>query len=171
MVIITLNTSYFIVKIVFYLGSVEVTVNIFSMHAMEMMLGYKVWQQEWLTNQRNTWSSFFQNSPNYEKWTNGQNPGMTLMAFALLIKNFGWDPMYKFMSDYESDLNKRYNMPKNNQEKIDQWVIRYSKILQKNIKPHFEVFGLPVSSQVDQMLSTLPKWIPKDFRNPDKFYF
>ena len=137
---------------------------------MEKMLGYNVWQQEWLTNQRNDWSKFFLNSPNYEKWTNGQNPGMTLMTFALLIKNFGWEPMYKFMSAYESDLNNGYNLPKNNQEKIDQWVIRYSKILQKNIKPHFELCGLPVSSKVDQILSTLAKWIPKDVSNPDKFY-
>ena len=93
------------------------------------------------------------------------------MTFAQLIKYFGWEPMYKFMADYENDIkNNSNNLPKNNQEKIDQWVIRYSHILQKNIKPHFEMWGLPVTDSVAIILQDLPEWSSKEAIDPDVFY-
>lgn len=80
--------------------------------------------------------------------------------------------MYKFMFDYENDIETRKNLPKTNQDKIDQWVIRYSKILNKNIKPQFELWGLPVSNDVDAILENIEKWCPRDelYPNPEDFY-
>ena len=96
--------------------------------------------------------------------------GMALMTFAQLIKHFGWNSMQTFMKNYEIDIESGKNLPKNNQEKIDQWVIRYSKIVSRNIKPQFEMFGLPVSDKVDQILIGLKNWCPKEEQDPNMFF-
>jgi hypothetical protein len=139
------------------------------MHAMESVIGYKVVKQPWIIGQRHLFKKFFKKQPTYDDWQG--NCYMAIMTFAQLIKYFGWEPMYKFMSDYEIDIkNKSDSLPKDNQEKIDQWVLRYSKILQKNIKPHFEMWGLPVSDSVAIILQDLPEWSAKEATDPDVFY-
>jgi hypothetical protein len=96
---------------------------------------------------------------------------MALMTFAQLIRHFGWDSMRTFMKNYEADIDKQdTSLPKNNQEKIDQWVIRFSKIVSRNIKPQFEMFGLPVSQHVDNDLSGLEKWCPLEEKDSNKFF-
>ena len=151
------------------LGSSEVTVNLFSMHAMEFVIGKKVIKQPWIMSQRHLFKKFFKKQPTYNDWQN--NCYIAIMTFAQLIKYFGWEPMYKFMSDYEDDIkNNRDRLPKNNEEKIDQWVLRYSLIIKHNIKPHFEMWGLPVSTSVEDKLNDLPKWSANEATDPDVFY-
>jgi hypothetical protein len=96
---------------------------------------------------------------------------MALCTFAQLIKHFGWDSMRTFMKNYEIDINRHdASLPKSNQDKIDQWVIRYSKIVSRNIKPQFEMFGLPVSEHVDTTLRGLVKWCPFEEKDPNLFF-
>ena len=95
---------------------------------------------------------------------------MALMAFAQLIKHFGWDSMKTFMKNYEHDITNKVNLPQNNQDKIDQWVIRYSEIVSQNIRPQFEMFGLPVSKNVDDKLAGLELWCPSEEKDPSKFF-
>lgn len=151
-------------------GSGEVTVNIFSMHANSFVLGQQdVVSQEWPKNVASDFPKYFQKTPTYEDWK--QNCGMALMTFVQLIKHFGWKAMHKFMKDYEHDIeSNRSVLPKNNQEKIDQWVIRYSKIVGRNIKPQFVMFGLPVSESVDAHLKGLRLWCPVEEKDPKVFF-
>ncbi len=80
--------------------------------------------------------------------------------------------MYRFLAEYEHDLKTdKSKVPKNNQQKIDQWVIRYSNIIQKNIKPQFESFGLPVSEEVDKQVKKYPEWsLVDELKNPSLFF-
>ncbi len=95
---------------------------------------------------------------------------MALMTFAQLIKHFGWDSMRQFMKEYEKDIERHTNLPQSNQDKIDQWVIRYSKIVSRNIKPQFKMFGLPVSDYVDEHVSEFDPWLPEVEKNPELFF-
>jgi hypothetical protein len=150
-------------------GATEVTVNIFSMHANMFMLGRKLEEIEWLRNQSKEFVKYFRKNPNYHDWQN--NFGMALVTFAQLIKHFGWQSMYTFMKNYEQDIEMNSsNLPSTNQEKIDQWVIRYSLIVSRNIKPQFRMFGLPVSSSVDEQLSHLEPWCIKEETDPKIFF-
>lgn len=138
-------------------GTGEVTNNIFGLYANWVMLGKDVLNVSWLKKNINTnsVSEYFKQKPTYE--TFNSDTGLALSMFAQLIKYFGWEPMKKFMKDYEYDISyNRSALPYTNEDKIDQWVIRYSKILSRNIKPHFEMFGLPVSSSVDKYVSQYP---------------
>ena len=149
-------------------GSVEVTVNIFSMHAYEFVVGQKVLKQKWPREARHEFAKYFKN-PTFDNWR--KNPRMGLMTFAQLIKHFGWDAMRKFMGDYEHDIEQKTSLPETEQDKIDQWVIRYSKIVNKNIRPQFEMFGLPVTaSKVDEQLYGLEFWLVEEEKDPNVFF-
>ena len=97
---------------------------------------------------------------------------MALVTFAQLIKHFGWQSMYKFMSDYEVDIKNKRNLPKSNQAKIDQWILRYSRIVGRNIRPQFEMFGLPVPNKekIDKELNGLELWCVEEEKDAEKFF-
>ena len=95
---------------------------------------------------------------------------MALMTFAQLIKHFGWDSIRQFMKEYEKDIERHTNLPQSNQDKIDQWVIRYSKIVSRNIKPQFKMFGLPVSDHVDAQVSKYSSWFPQEEKSSEVFF-
>lgn len=139
-------------------GSVEITVNLFSLHAFYTMLGQDVTEVKWLRGEQKQIAQYFQNGSkqSYDLWQ--EKCGVGLYTFALLIKHFGWQALYTFLDSYEDktyDSNEDWAHPTNNQEKIDQWVIRYSKIIGYNIKNYFTMFGLPVSTNINQKLAGL----------------
>lgn len=136
-------------------SATEVTVNIFSIHAMEFVIGKKLTEIDWLKNPNLT--EFFSRKPTLTDWENDLK--FALFMYVMMIAEFGWQPMYAFMREYERDINYGLStLPRSDQEKIDQWVIRYSKLVDRNIKSHFENFGLTVSDHVDEELSELEPW-------------
>ena len=139
------------------------------MHAMEKILDFPIVQQDFVMDRKKEFSNYFSRKPNYDDWKN--NCGMALMTFAQLIRHFGWEPMYRFLSDYENDLkNNKGTLPKSNQDKIDQWVIRYSNIVEMNIKPQFQFWGLPVSNTVDSHVSEFEPFCPSNENNAVSFF-
>lgn len=150
-------------------GCGEVTVNLFSMHAMKFVIGKDVLQQPWILDQKRHFRPYFNKNPTYDDWK--ENCHIALMTFVQLIKYFGWEPMRKFLHVYENDIQTGQNLPRSNQDKIDQWVLRYSKLIGKNIRPQFQLWGLPVSESVNQNLRALPEWCPKQDIYPDPMNF
>ncbi len=150
--------------------AVEVTVNLFSMHAFYVLLDKNVTKQKWLLDKSKQFEKYFSEpgGPTFNNWKT--NLGMALVTFAMLIKHFEWKSMYEFMKEYEKDIRDKNNLPQNNQDKIDQWVLRYSKIVGKNIKPHFLMFGLPVTDKYDQILQDLEPWIVESDKKADHFF-
>jgi hypothetical protein len=150
-------------------GCGEVTVNIFSLHAMEKIVGLKICETEFVMDRRKKFAAYFSKKPTYDDWKN--DCGMALMTFAQLLRHFGWEPMYEFMKVYENDIkNNKDSLPKTNQDKIDQWVIRYSKLIGFNIKPQFEFWGLPVTYKVDEFVGSLPEFNPTEESDADVFF-
>jgi hypothetical protein len=152
-------------------GCGEVTVNIFSMNAYQRINGVPILEQTWPRNQMKRFAKFFSKTPDYKDWKS--DCCMALMTFVQLIKHFGWSKMNDFMKQYEDDIknNKVDVLPgNNNQNKIDQWVIRYSLLVSRNIKPQFEMFGLPVSSNVDEKIGHLEKWCPVEEKDPNLLF-
>jgi hypothetical protein len=150
-------------------GSTEVTVNFFSLHAFHLLIGHAVNQIAWLRDQEKSISKFLtaHQQPTYEEWKG--NYGVGLYTFAVLFNHFGWQSVYTFLKEYERDITgKSSSLPNNNQEKLDQWVLRYSKIVNFNIAPHFKRFGLPVSQHVNIKLGYL-KQLDIDIR-PETFF-
>ena len=88
-----------------------------------------------------------------------KEPFLALTTYAQLVDGFGWDAWRKYLYSFsDSSLSPT---PKNDDEKRDQFLVRYSKITGKNLGPFFDAWGIPVSSSAKAEVSKLEAWMPK----------
>ncbi|RYG65902.1 hypothetical protein EON80_16460, partial [bacterium] len=50
--------------------------------------------------------------------------------------------------------------PKTDQEKRDQWMIRFSKAIGRNLGPFYTAWGIPISTSAKDSVKDLPTWMP-----------
>ncbi|KAL0482565.1 peptidase M60 [Acrasis kona] len=140
-------------------GTVEVTVNLFTI--------YVIW-----TFEGNNWSQMknrllykqgmehhrreFFKSPNFEHWKD--EPFVGLWLYVELIEGFGFEPFKKVFRDYLRLSG--VDLPKSNQQKRDEWAMRFSRQVGRNICPLFSIWHVPISQHVNKQLSDLPDWSP-----------
>ncbi|XP_066296501.1 TRPM8 channel-associated factor 1-like [Branchiostoma lanceolatum] len=136
-------------------GTTEVTCNIFTLHAMHTLVGIDPWRHPWLRNQ---WKDIHQylKKPCYNAWK--ENPGVGLGVYAQLAHHFGWEPYRKVFREYERDVHP----PSDNQDKIDRWIVRFSRTVRRNLVPLFEFWGLSAGETAKADVSEFPSFLPKD---------
>ena len=88
-----------------------------------------------------------------------KEPFVALTTYIQLIEEFGWNAWRKYLYSF-SDASFGPT-PSNDDEKRDQFLIRYSKITNKNLGDFFEWWGIPVSSTARAEVSKLERWMPK----------
>jgi hypothetical protein len=88
-----------------------------------------------------------------------KEPFVALTTYIQLIEGFGWDAWRKYLYSF-SDASFG-PPPSNDDEKRDQFLIRYSKITNKNLGDFFEWWGIPVSSTARTEVSKMERWMPK----------
>ena len=73
-------------------------------------------------------------------------------------QRFGWTSLQTFFTNYENDIaNNAANLPETRQDKIDQWAIRYSRIVGGNVISHLQYYGIkPNETFVSQELAGVP---------------
>jgi hypothetical protein len=137
-------------------GTGEVTVNLFTLYIIETVVGrvpgYKVrWTDDELfeifRKHRATGASF-------DKWKS--DPFLALAMYVQLQKSFGWDAFKKVFAEYR-DLPQN-ERPKNDAEKRDQWMVRFSRTVGKDLGPFFQAWGVPVSATARNSIKGLPVW-------------
>lgn len=75
-----------------------------------------------------------------------------------LADGFGWDAYRQVFEGYRLATN---GLPSSEQEKRDQWLIRFSEESGYNLAPFMcEVWGLEASSTAVAQVSSLPAWMP-----------
>ena len=84
-------------------------------------------------------------------------------------QRFGWASLQTFFTNYEKDIaNKAVTLPKTQQDKIDKWTIRYSRIVGGNVIAHLQYYGIkPNEAFVSQQLAGLPKLDKAGMLSPD----
>jgi hypothetical protein len=93
-----------------YEGTGEVTVNIFSLKATEIVVGTTPKDSKWLNDQKQKIREYLK-KPDFIKWK--ADPGIALGIYAQIIEEFGWDTIKKVFSSYEGSPKEL--LPKNNQ--------------------------------------------------------
>ena len=78
-----------------------------------------------------------------------------------LQEAFGWDAYKKIFAEYRE--LPRDQRPKGDDEKRDEWMVRFSHVVGKNLGPFFEAWGIPTSSEARKSIAGLPPWMPKGF--------
>ncbi len=141
-------------------GTSEVTVNLFTMYILDKLCSIKPevgrMSQPSIEKQ---YRSYFKDGSQFEQWKS--KPFLALYMYYQLQQEFGWKAFKNVFAQYHKlSPNQR---PKNDQEKRDQWMTNFSKIVNRNLGPFFESWGIPISKPSKNSVQNLPVWLPNEF--------
>ena len=140
-------------------GTGEVTVNLFSLYILDTVCGEDGKLRSNLSDEARTKKrqKYFADGRKFEKWKS--DPFLALDMYMQLQEAFGWEAYKKVFAEYR-DL-PRSERPKNDDEERDQWLVRMSKTVGRNLGPFFEAWGVPTSPQARKSVASLPGWMPE----------
>jgi hypothetical protein len=141
-------------------GTGEVTNNVIGMYCYDAVL-----KKDWLIGhtaiteeaRKEHIQKIKKASNKWQVWKS--EPFTALTTYIQLMQEFGWESWRKYL--YSFDDAKFGPAPKGDDERRDQFLVRYSKITNKNLGPFFEAWGIPVSSAAKAEVSKLDPWMPK----------
>ncbi len=146
-----------------YGGTTEVTVNLFSLYVCEKMCGLypkdNVHGGVLPANREKNLQKYLANGAKFDTWKS--DPFLALYMYSMIQEEFGWEPFTKVFVEYRAA--DKSELPKNDDEKRDQWMVRLSKMVGKNLSPYFDAWGVPVSAKAKESISDLPEWMPASF--------
>lgn len=144
-------------------NSVEVTVNLFSTHAMDRLGLQKRGGWSWTGSPEEVQKRAHKAlaaKKNYTEMGAGEKLGMYL----LLRERFGWESIGKVLAGYSRDQDAGKALPKGNQAKRDAFALRMSQQVGHNLTPYLEdLWGIKISPETASQLQDLPVWMPKGF--------
>jgi hypothetical protein len=91
-----------------------------------------------------------------------KDPFIALTTYIQLVQGFGWESWRAYLHSF-ADTSFGPG-PKNDDEKRDQFLVRYSKITKKNLGDFFDFWGIPVSSSAKAEAAKFEKWMPKGLK-------
>ena len=143
-------------------GTVEVTCNLFSLYVLEKVGNQPISSGHGAVSpdQRQRRAlKYFNEGPSFETWK--RDPFLALEMYIQLREAFGWEPFIQVFAEYES--LERSERPSTDDEKRDQWLVRFSRAIGQNLGPFFEAWNVPTSSGARASLESLPVWMPSGF--------
>lgn len=141
-------------------GTGEVTNNVIGMYCYDAVL-----KKDWLIGhgaiseeaRKEHIQKIKKASNKWQVWKS--DPFTALTTYIQLVQEFGWESWRKYL--YSFDDPKFGPAPKGDDERRDQFLVRYSKIANKNLGPFFEAWGIPVSSAAKAEVAKMEVWMPK----------
>ncbi|MGD9790892.1 MAG: M60 family metallopeptidase [Phycisphaerales bacterium] len=141
-------------------GTGEVTCNLFSLYIMETVCGKNEGTgHEALAKRLARRARYLAEGASFEKWCS--DPFLALTMYIELREAFGWEAYKAVFAEYR-DLPKG-ERPTTEQEKRDQWMVRFSRKVGRNLGPFFSAWGVPVSDEAVASVASLPEWMPADW--------
>ncbi len=142
-------------------GTGEVTCNIFSMYCFEKVCGLAKEGHGAISaeGRAKNLRKYFGERGTFEEWKS--EPFLALIIYHQLIDGFGWEPFKKVFREYR-DLPDEQR-PKSDMDKHDQWMVRFSKTIGKNLGPLFEAWKIPTTESARSSIKSLPVWMPPNF--------
>ena len=138
-------------------GTTEVTCNLFSLYLMETVcakgIGHEAMSPESIAKNR---ALYEKGGKSFGLWQS--QPFTALIMYYELRNAFGWEAYQKVFAEYR-DLAD-YERPKSDDDKRDQWLVRMSKTVGRNLGPFFESWGIPTSQKARDAVKDLPDWMP-----------
>jgi hypothetical protein len=146
-----------------YGGTTEVTVNLFSLYVFEKMCGLypkdNIHGGVLPANREKKFGKYLAHGAPFDEWK--RDPFLALYMYSMIQEAFGWEPFTDVFTEYRAADKK--DLPKNDNEKRDQWMVRMSKRIGKNLGPYFDAWGVPVSAAAKKSIADLPTWMPSNF--------
>jgi hypothetical protein len=88
------------------------------------------------------------------------DPFLALSMYIQLIDAFGWAPFQKVFAEYRA--LPAADRPRTDDQKRDQWLIRFSRAVGRNLGPFYQTWGVPTSEGARNSVRELPGWMPAE---------
>ena len=88
-----------------------------------------------------------------------KDPWYGLTFLRTIREEFGWEPFEKLFAEFR-DL-PRDQQPRGEQEKQDQFMVRMSKLIRRDLSLYFEMWGVKNTDDAKQKAKVFPAWLPK----------
>jgi hypothetical protein len=88
-----------------------------------------------------------------------KEPFVALTTYIQLVQGFGWESWRGYLHSFADPSFGP--APKSDDEKRDQFLVRYSRITKRNLGDFFDFWGIPVSSSAKAEAAKFDKWMPK----------
>ncbi|XP_071949906.1 TRPM8 channel-associated factor homolog [Antedon mediterranea] len=135
-------------------GGGEATTNIFSVYASEKVLKIpreRAHSALTAANRQKRIDDFIKNGRKYSDWT----VWTCLETYLQLQEAFGWDFYIKILGEYNKTMTNR---PSSNQQMLDEWLKRSSRIANYNLAPFYQGWGWSISQDAINSVANLPQW-------------
>jgi len=142
-------------------GTGEVTVNLFTLYVYEKVCGKKprAARGNMALEKRNQNLKKYLAARDFNKWKS--DPFLALVMYVQLQESFGWETFKKVFAEYRN--LPRNQRPRSDDDKRDQWMVRFSKATGKDLGPFFQAWGVPTSEKARREIAALPDWMPPDW--------
>jgi hypothetical protein len=142
-------------------GTGEVTVNLFTLYVIDQLCHLSPIRGRASpanAGQSKARAAYRAGGKNFETWK--KEPFLALQMYVQLIDAFGWDALQRVIAEYRGlPAGER---PQSDDQKRDQWMVRYGRCVGRNLGPFFDAWGVPVSAKAKAQLAGLPGWMPSD---------
>lgn len=143
-----------------FAGTTEVTVNLFSLYVMEKICGLPTGGHPGVEERarQRSMKDHFAGGSDFDKWKS--DPFLALSMYIQMQEKFGWEPFTKLFTEYRGLPDDQ--RPKTDDQKRDQWMVRFSRMVGRNLGPFFQAWGVPTSEEARASIADLPVWMPDD---------
>jgi hypothetical protein len=145
-------------------GTTEATCNLWSVYISEEVLGLDLGVSHGALKtekRKERLEGYLATGPDFSKWS----VWTALETYLQLQEAFGWGIYATLFTEYR-ELNANQT-PKNNQERIDQWVVRSALAVGYNLGPFYVSWGFPIGNEVMGEIAALPEWSENPMLNFD----
>ncbi len=138
-------------------GTGEVTNNLFTLYLFDTLTTTKRQDaHEAFKTRREARARHFAAGAPFAAWK--ADPFLALFMYCELQEAFGWAPFQRVFAEYR-DLPEAQR-PRTDDEKRDQWLVRLSRAVKRDLGPFFVAWGVPTSERARREVASLPPWRP-----------
>ena len=144
-----------------FAGTGEVTCNLFTLFVYDKVCGRYGESRPKLfgEDRKKTIREYLNAGADFQTWK--KKPFLALLPYMQIKEAFGWEAFERVFVEYRGlPVDQR---PKNDDQKRDQWLIRLSRTVGRNLGPFFQAWGIPTSDEARDAVAELPAWMPKNF--------
>lgn len=145
-------------------GTGEVTCNLFALHAIDTICERESGRGHPGVDKPPSLAAYLKEGADFRMWK--RDPFLALHMYVQLEKAFGWETFKKVFAEYR--VLPRNEQPTSEDEKRDQWMVRFSRACGKNLGPFFKAWGVPTSEAARKSIANLPEWMPDNWDEETK---
>jgi hypothetical protein len=138
-----------------------VTCNLFTLYVFDRACGIKPFDHGSFKEEprRKAVKAHLEAGASFDAWKG--NPFLALIMYIQLQEAFGWEAFEKVFAEYRGLA--RDERPGDDDAKRDQWMVRFSRAVNRDLGPFFQAWGVPTSESARASIAGLQAWMPPGF--------